>query len=253
MLLQILTVVGVFVFSGIVLFVGRLTFLDREPHHSNWLSFAGGVAIAYCLTYLLPKLASQQNYLEVSTDGGVLGFMEHHVYLVATAGLVLYFGLNRGTEYMTELSPVRKRYRMLKHVVAHADVTGATAYFLLIGYLLTEKLYLSSLLLFTFGLGLHVLGLSHVFRERYPGGYDARIRWYFAGAIVVGGGIGWTTNVSEVVLAVFTAFLGGAIIATAFREELPQQSKLRFWPFFMGVTIFVIASLLVEWLEKGAG
>jgi hypothetical protein len=251
MLLQNLTVVGVFFFAAIVLFVGRLTFLDREPHHSKWLSFAGGVAIAYCLDYLLPKLAKQQVYLEASTDGGVLGFLEHHVYLVATMGLVIYFGLNRGADCMGPRPSKRRHLRALRQLLVRADVTGATAYFLLIGYLLSEMSFLSSLLLFAFGMGLHVLGLSHVFRDRYPNDYDRGIRWYFATALFTGGFIGWITNVSDVVLAVFTAFLGGAIIATAFREELPMDSKLRFWPFFMGVTIFVIASLLVEWLEKG--
>lgn len=250
MLIQILTALGVILFASIVTFVGRLRFLDREPWHSQWLSFAGGVAIAYCFDYLLPKLAKMQPLLAASTDGGILGFLEHHIYLVATAGLVVYMGLARASDYRATVPSEKRRIKVGGPVLKYADVLGATAYFLLLGYLLSELKFLSALLLYVIGMGLHVLGLAHVFRERYPDPYDPRIRWFFAGALFVGGAIGATTEIAPVQLALFTAFLAGGIIPTALRDELPERSRFRFWPFLAGVCLFLTLTLVVEFIEK---
>lgn len=249
-MLELYTFIAVVFFAVLVAFVCRLAILDREPFHSLWLSFAGGIAIAYCLDYLLPKLAKQQVYLAASTDGGLLGFLEHHVYLVTTLGLVIYFGLNRAADHMGSLSIENRRLRALRHVIARADVIGGIAYLMLVGYLMSELQYLTSAFLYAFGMGLHIVGLAHIFRERYPGDFDRRIRWYFVAALFAGGAIGWTTEISSLVVAIFTAFLAGGIIPTALREELPHESKLRFRPFLAGVVLFATLTLIVEFIEK---
>lgn len=250
-MLLALSIFAVVLFITVHLLVGRLTILDREPHDANWHSFAGGVAIGYAFESLLPKLAKQQQYLEASTDGGLLGFLEHHVYLVAVAGLVLYFGLSRAAVYLDSLSIDRSRLVTLRRALAYTDVAGAAAYFMLVAYLVSELDLLIPLVLFALVMALHFLGLDHGFRRRYRKDYDPRIRWLFAATTLIGGCIGWFTEVSDLIIAVFTAFLAGGIISYSLRQELPHDSHLRFWPFFIGVTIFSIANLVIEILGKG--
>ena len=46
-------------FALIHLFIGKLTFLNALPR-SRWLSFAGGVAVAYVFLHILPELSGHQ-------------------------------------------------------------------------------------------------------------------------------------------------------------------------------------------------
>ncbi len=84
------------VLSAVHLLVGKLPFLDARS--SIWKSVAGGIGISYAFLVLLPKLASAQIVLRAAADGGVYGFLEHHAYLVALAGLSLYYGLDIAAE-----------------------------------------------------------------------------------------------------------------------------------------------------------
>jgi len=54
------------------------------------LSAGAGASLAYVLMRILPKLAEKQESLLASTDLGMRGFLEHHAYLIAMVGLVVY-------------------------------------------------------------------------------------------------------------------------------------------------------------------
>jgi zinc transporter ZupT len=71
----------------------RLRFLDRLPR-SRWLSFAGGVSVAYVFLHLLPELAAAQEAVAPVARG--IDWLDHHVWLLALAGLVSYYALERG-------------------------------------------------------------------------------------------------------------------------------------------------------------
>ena len=149
--------VSVLLFCCIHLFVGRFRILDHESYHRRWLSFAGGTAVGYSFVYLLPKLASKQVLLQASLEGGLLGVLEHHVYLVAVAGLVIYLGLGILGRNLNAPVPGDTHPRVLPRL----DVSGEAAYCILIGYLVSEYLTLTSLLLLTAAMALHFLGLDH--------------------------------------------------------------------------------------------
>ena len=72
-------------FVLIHLFIGRLRLLDVVPR-SRWLSFAGGVAVAYIFLHILPELGAHQRTFAEELGIGARS-AEAWVYLIALAGL----------------------------------------------------------------------------------------------------------------------------------------------------------------------
>ena len=69
-----------------------LRFLEGTPR-SAWLSLAGGVSVAYVFVHFLPELAAGQETLGRAVEG--IALAERHVYLIALAGLLAFYGLDR--------------------------------------------------------------------------------------------------------------------------------------------------------------
>lgn len=251
-MLLLATFLAVSLYCLVHLFVGRLGLLDREPHQSNWVSFAGGVAIAYVFVYFLPGLAAKQGVLQASTDGGIFGFLEHHVYLVAVAGLTVAFGFARaGVLLRAAAESGRKLPKGLRQSLESYEIAGASGYYALAGYLVSELTKVSSVALMSTAMVLHFAAIDHGFVHRDEDAYRRKFRWVFCAATLAGWALGAATVVSPLVIAVWTAFMAGAIIVNALREELPGESQLRFWPFFLGVTFFAAAVLVVRYIESG--
>jgi zinc transporter ZupT len=81
--------------AGLVLihiFAGYLRFLQGIPR-SRWLSMAGGVSVAYVFIHIFPDLEQAQT--KISQGWRLLPAIEHHAYLVALLGLVIFYGLER--------------------------------------------------------------------------------------------------------------------------------------------------------------
>jgi zinc transporter ZupT len=69
----------------------RLTHLDPVPR-SAWLSFGGGVSVAYVFMHVIPELAAHEDKLR---DQGSALAAETQVFAMALAGLVAFYGLER--------------------------------------------------------------------------------------------------------------------------------------------------------------
>lgn len=211
-------------------FVGSLRFLDVVPR-SQWLSFAGGVSVAYVFVHVMPELAAGQAHLE--EGGGVAGVVDHHVYLVALIGFAVYYGLERFAQRSRSSGsdgrpPERGAFWL--HVASFAGYNA------IVGYLLVRRLDAGELdLLFFFvAMALHVAVTDHGLRYHFRATYDRIGRWILAGAILLGWSVGTVTRVSAVILAALTAFLAGGIVLNAIKEELPKERESRFWAFAAG-------------------
>ena len=82
----------------------------RDATRNALLSAGAGASLAYVLMRILPKLAEKHEDLLASADIGVRGFLTHHVYLIALAGLVIYYGMSRVAAY----NPGDARFRPLR-------------------------------------------------------------------------------------------------------------------------------------------
>ena len=214
------------------------------------LSAGAGASLAYVLMRILPKLAEKQEELMASVDTGIRGFLEHHAYLVAMIGLVVYYGVSRiaayGTGGTNAISPGRYRTALITTTV------GYGAYSLLIGYLITNRLLfgLFSLTLITIGMGTLFLVSDHGLYKKWPHAYENWIRWVLSVALLAGWAIGVWIDVSSNVVALWYAFLAGIMLITTIGEKLSIEESSSFWSFLGGVVIFTLLLLILEQMPQ---
>ena len=222
-------------FVAVHLFVGRLHVLRSVPR-SNWLSLAGGAAVAYVFLHLLPELAEHQRNV---ADPSPTPADARSVYLVALLGLATFYGLERHA---------RRAGRGVRNGGGEDPIGGAfgvhaasfAAYNLLVGYLLVrrERPGLAELCLYAVAMGLHFLATDHGLREHYGGRYDRLARWWFAAAVIAGCVLGVVVELPATVIAMLFAFLAGGVLLNVMKEELPEERESAFLPFVAGVAAY---------------
>ncbi len=120
-------------FVLIHLFIGKLAFLDVLPR-SRWLSFSGGVAVAYVFLHILPELSSHQQTFARGLRVGD-NAAEAWVYLVALSGLAFFYGLERAAK-ASRRSSAKDR---VESEVLWMHIVSFGVYNVLIGYLLLQR------------------------------------------------------------------------------------------------------------------
>ncbi|WP_207462364.1 hypothetical protein [Azospirillum sp. SYSU D00513] len=236
-----LTAVSVLLFVLVHLFVGALRFLDGVPR-SRWLSLAGGVAVAYVFMHILPELNAHQQHVETRTEAGGPGLLESEIYLVAMAGLAVFYGLERYVR--------ARRSEMggddLESGPFWLHAGSFALYNLLIGYLLLhrEETGVLSLVTYTVAMALHFVTNDYGLRQDYQSVYDRKARWVLAGAVVAGWLLGFAVELSELAVGLLFAFLSGGIVLNVLKEELPEDRKSRFLPFAGGLAGYAALLLL---------
>ncbi|WP_122089997.1 hypothetical protein [Halalkalicoccus subterraneus] len=223
--------------AAVHVLAGRLRGLDRIPR-SRWLSFGGGVSVAYVFVHMLPELNEHQRAF-----GNVVplaGFLDHHVYLVSLAGFVAFYGLER----LAQRSPDDEG-RATRVFRIHVGSFGC--YNCLVGYLLVHRIEpgVESLLLFTAAMTLHFLVNDYGLRHHHEGSYHRVGRWVLAGGVLVGWALGTTVTLDEIVLAVPVGFLGGGVVLNVIKEELPAERESRFCAFSLGTAGYAALLLAI--------
>ncbi|HEX8645673.1 MAG TPA: hypothetical protein VF715_02155 [Thermoleophilaceae bacterium] len=218
------------------LLAGRLGSLSAVPR-SRWLSAAGGVSVAYVFVHLLPELSEAQDAVAEEAEG-VLPFLESHVYLLALAGLSLFYGV--------EIASRRSRAASR----GGDDATGPAAFWLsigsfatynaLIGYLLLhrEDPGSTSLILFAVAIAVHFVVNDHGLRAHHKAAYDRIGRWLLAASVLGGWVAGRLTEVSDAAVGLLIAFLAGGVVLNVLKEELPEERQSRFGAFVLGVLVY---------------
>jgi hypothetical protein len=226
-------------------FGGALRFLRVTPR-SRWLSAASGVSVAYVFVHILPDLAQSQEAIGRAAERA-LGFAEHHVYLIALAGMMAFYGLER----------LAKRSRAAAAALGgRGDVATAPGVFwihvssfagynALIGYLLLhrERPGAASLLFYFAAMATHFLVNDFGLRQDHKARYDHYGRWLLAAAVLLGWAAGAATDVGRAVIAVPFSFLAGGVILNVLKEELPEERGSNFWAFAAGAVAY--AALLL--------
>jgi zinc transporter ZupT len=232
---------------------GRLP-LIHTVRHSNWLSFSGGVAVAYVFESLLPKLGEWQGLIlsqkqmkfgvtklcedlgMVEYCGGLPKFINYEIFLLTLAGLVFFlwieWGLQSRKEEKSEQGAPSDRF--------HLHIGIFAAYNVLIGYITAHNIlpgmFVQALL--TIALALHFLGINHTLWIHYRDRFDNLGRWIFAGSLFFGWIVGVITEFAQTIYIAMYSFLAGAIIVSVFNDELPNRHEGQFWPFLSGVLIY---------------
>lgn len=228
--------------AAIHLFAGRLHMLDRIPR-SRWLSFGGGISVAYVFVHLLPELQEGAEAIEES-DLFLAVFFERHVYLVALAGFAVFYGLER---LVTRSQQNHKPFGVAlpKNGVFWVHIGSFTIYNGLVGYLLHDRDGIVSAVLFTVAMALHFIVNDYGLREDYEHLYHDIGRWIISAAIIAGAVFGILFEVEEAFIAVLVAFLAGGVILNVIKEELPKERESRWWAFVVGAISYTSILLLV--------
>jgi zinc transporter ZupT len=237
---QTITWIALIFLAAVPLVAGKLRFLDVMPR-SRWLSFGGGISVAYAFVRLLPELGEHQVTLEEAA-GSALAFLEHHAYLAALAGVVAFYGLERSA----------KRSRHRRKQATSEDVTSKrmfwfstavfTFYNALIGYLLPQHDYVNAggVALFTLAMALHFVVNDYGLHQHHKHFYASTGRWIISAAVLAGGAAAYILVIPPPVLAMFVAFLTGGIILNVLKEELPEERESRFAPFLAGAIGYAV-------------
>lgn len=228
----------VLVLVSIHAFAGKLLPASERPR-SAVLSFAGGVSVAYVFIHIFPELKAAQ---ETFSSGDWADYIEHHAYLVALAGLSVFYGLERGVKYYRHPEGPSKEPGVGMFWV---HIASFSLYNALIGYLLIYREGESfELILFVLAMCFHFLVNDHGLIQHHREVYLKKGRWWLSGAVLFGWVAGQLVELSAATTSVLFAFLAGSIILNVLKEELPEERQSRFLPFAAGVGIFAVLLLL---------
>jgi hypothetical protein len=240
---------------------GRLP-LIHSVRHSNWLSFSGGVAVAYVFESLLPKLGEWQGMIlgqrqtksvvpKLCEDlgiieycGGLPKFINYEIFLLALAGVVFFLWVDWVGQIRTEKTGEAGQ--------GHSDLFGLhigvfAAYNVLIGYITVHSILPGSFVqvLLVIAIGLHFLGINHTLWIHYRDRFDNFGRWIFAASLIYGWVLGVLNEFAQTIYIGMYSFLAGAIIVSVFNDELPNRHEAQFWPFFLGVVIYTLLMMSI--------
>ncbi|MDG6077583.1 hypothetical protein E3U23_00025 [Erythrobacter litoralis] len=224
-------------FCAVHLFVAKLRFLDTEPR-SRWLSFAGGVAVAYVFLHILPELGAHGTTFERAL-GIARGAAEAWVYTLALAGLALFYGVERAV-VTSRGGRERGDGRRPGSGVFWLHIAANCLLIFIISYLLNhrEDATVGGLVLFFVALLLHFVTADFASRADHPEIYDSAGRWALVAATLGGWITGLFVELPQIVIGCLFAFVGGAMVLVILKEELPEERESRFLPFLLGATIY---------------
>ncbi len=201
-----------------------------------FVSFAGGVAVAYVFLHMLPDLVEYNQPIGrfLLTRAWLTPYTELLIYIVALFGFLIYYGLDCVAERREDGLVYRLHLFM----------------FCLYNFLITYTMSLRALssvtatALFTFAMALHFVLTDRKFSRFYPIRFNHRGRFILILALL----LGWLCSVifdpTNVIVAAFMlAFLSGSILLNVFREELPATEGTNFYWFSGGACLIAVLLL----------
>jgi hypothetical protein len=222
----------------------RLRFLNSAPR-SIWLSGAGGISVAYVFLHLLPELAEHQKVIRASADG-LMGFIEHHAYVVAFVGLSIFYGLERAAKESRRSGGRSGDEDTPVVTIFWLHIGFFALYNFLIGYLLSnDGQTMRNFAFFSFAMAVHFLVNDFGLQGHYKRRYASTGRWLLAAAVLAGWAAGYSVAVPELAISVLVAFIAGAVVLNVLKEELPDDRQSRFGAFLLGGGMYAALLLAI--------
>jgi hypothetical protein len=201
-------------------------------------SVGGGVAVAYVFVQLLPELAEGGRSLSdlPIADFAPTPVVESGLFLVALIGMIVIYSL----DVVAEEGHGSRRWLYRAHMAVFAVMNAIYAYTM--PSLLTTGFDYA--VLFTIAIAAHTLLVDRTLARAHPDLFRREDRWIGIAGVAFGFALAAVfPPVSEVTLAVTTALLGGGLLMTTFREELPVASKARLLWLLGGAAVMTVLLL----------
>jgi hypothetical protein len=228
------------------LLADRIHSRNREVR-ARWLSFAGGTSVAFVFLHLMPELQRGQREVEEGL-AGALEWVDHHVYLAALVGVVIYYGAEHVALQRTGRGEGETSDRGGGEAFFWVHLVLFLVFNLLIGLLLareTERLEVSGFVVLWIALVLHLFSNDFALRDHHRRDYHRVGRWVLAGAVVVGGVAGVLLELGDAAFALPLAFVAGGIVLNALKEELPAERESHFGAFTVGAVVYAAMMVVV--------
>jgi hypothetical protein len=240
----LVTAAMVAAFAAIHLLIHRLHFINTTPR-SKWLSFSGGVAVAYIFLHVLPDLGAHAEALAREMRVTPVG-AESIVYALALAGLAAFYGVERRVTLNRARSREAGQSDEVEVELLWVHVASYSVLNLLVGYLLLHREEEGgwALGLYFGAMALHFVTADYGMRTDHEAAYDRMGRWVLAAAVTAGWALGLALTFPAPVIAGLYAFLAGGIVLTVLKEELPEERQSYFLPFLGGVLLYAALVLL---------
>jgi hypothetical protein len=248
------------VLIALVFVIGHSVRSSDPARREFWFSAAGGASLAYVFVVLLPKLAAAQTKLQAITDEGLVGFLHHHAFLLALAGVILFWAFDRLVVVLVEgliesLGDEREPQRTritgpLWRPILYAQAIGFASYAALVGYLLGSSGDSGSAAvgLFALAMALHFFGLAHELHHQLGEAYENFERWLLAAAVLIGWVVAQLTEIASTQLALWNSLFAGMLLFFVLRHEVPSPREGRFVPLLFGALAYSGLALAVEML-----
>jgi len=206
---------------------------QSEAVQNRWASVGGGAGLAYIFIHLLPEL---------TTGGGNISDaigMEHFLPNAMTESLLFLITM-LGVFIPYVLGVIGKQNSNSNKWNSSASL----GIFVLVNYLYAYSL--PSLLttgftygvLFTVAIAAHVLLADRTLAKDHPLVFRRRFRWAGTAAVIIGGiHAAAFQPISDLTLAVATAYVGGSLLLSVFQEELPDARHSRLGWFTLGLSV----------------
>ena len=202
-------------------------------------SFAGGVAVAYVFVHMLPELADGElAFANITIPGAIPDlFVQSALFLVALVGLVVFYAFDAKAAESKDGSKTLYRANLI--------MVGVLS--LIFSYTNPDRIELGAdfAILFAIVMSLHFVLSDRGLARTHPNHFRRKDRWVLTAFLFAGLALSYfAPPPNELFVAIPTAFLGGAVLMSVFREELPSVSVARLGWFTSGVALF---SALLLW------
>ncbi|HEV2612604.1 MAG TPA: hypothetical protein VGU61_20240 [Noviherbaspirillum sp.] len=217
------------------IFADKFKFLEGIPR-SRWLSIAGGVSIAYVFLHLLPEVTAADRTIK-EASGSLLQWIDHHGFLVALVGVTVFYGLERAVRRSKYGDDWEGSEKKASRKVFWLHLASFSFYNVVVGYLMIHHNTMGPLSFgfFTVAMALHFVVVDFGMRDDFKEDYGRIGRWVISLSLALGWLLGYSHALSEHIVSIFIAFLGGGIVLNAIKEELPDERQSDFLAFVGGV------------------
>lgn len=222
-------------------------FANRLPENGRaFVSFAGGVAVAYVFLEMLPNLVEYNKPIGdyLLKNQWLTPFTELLIYIFALFGFLIYYGFDLLAE----------RYRDEGHsdgLVYGLHLAMFCVYNFLITYTMSLRAIssITATILFTLAMALHFVLTDRKFCRFYQVQFNHMGRFILISALLTG----WLCSVifdpvNVLIAALMVAFLAGSVLLNVFREELPAAGLTSYYWFAFGVILITLILLLRTWV-----
>lgn len=229
------------------LFVYKLR-LSQLPR-SKWLSFAGGISVAYIFIEALPELREAQEHLE--GEGKHLSiplFEGHTIFLIALLGLVCFYGLENWAAKSTasHREPAQGSEKKVEGIF-WIHLGAFSMYNFVIGYLLLqrEKDSFENLLLYAVAMAFHFMVTDYGLHDHFRKAYRRKGRWILVASVLLGWLSSLLVEIPEGNMGLIFSFIAGGIIMNTLKEELPKERESNFFAFLTGTLAYTFFLALI--------